>query len=156
MTKTRTPIILVAHNIRSLWNVGSFFRTADAFGVTHVHLTGYTPAPPRKEITKTAIGADEWIPWSKDEDVLAVIKQRKAEGYRVVALELGEKSIPIAQSKPENPVCIVVGHEILGVPEEVQKACDEVVHIPMLGRKKSLNVSVAAGIALFHYRSAGI
>lgn len=147
-------IILIAHNVRSLWNVGSLFRSGDAFNISHIHLTGYTPAPPRKEITKTAIGADEWIPWSKDEDVLAVIAQRKADGYSVIALELAEGSQPIVESRPKGPVCIVVGHEILGVPEEVQRACDAIVHIPMLGRKKSLNVSVAAGIALFHYRES--
>lgn len=149
---TGRPIVLVAHNIRSLWNIGAFFRSADAFGVSHVHLTGYTAAPPRVEIGKTALGADSWIPWSKDPDPLKVIEVRRNEGFTIVSLEISEGSTPITEHRPKAPVCIVVGHEILGVPEEIRAASDCTVHLPMLGKKQSLNVSVAAGIALFHYR----
>jgi tRNA G18 (ribose-2'-O)-methylase SpoU len=140
--------VIIAHNIRSLWNIGSFFRTADALGVSHIHLTGYTAEPPRKEIGKTALGADEWIPWSKDPDPVAVCMRRKSEGYSVVALEIAEGSIPIESFRPAGPVCLIVGHEILGVPNEVLAVSDAIVHIPMKGRKHSLNVSVALGIAL--------
>lgn len=147
-------IIVVAHNIRSLWNIGAFFRTGDAFDISHIHLTGYTATPPRKEIHKTALGADEWIPWSKDADPLEVIQKRKSEGYTVIALELGEGSVSLEEFKPTDKVCLIVGHEILGVPEELLKASDAIVSIPMLGKKKSLNVSVACGIALHHLRTA--
>lgn len=143
------PIILIAHNIRSLWNIGSFFRTADAFGVAHIHLTGYTAAPPREEITKTALGAEEWIPWSKDTDPLAVIEKRRKEGFRIVALEIAEGSESLLSFKPSGPVCLIVGHEVTGVPGELLAASDARVHIPMRGKKESLNVSVALGIALY-------
>lgn len=141
-------IVLIAHNIRSLWNIGSLFRSADAFSVEHIHLTGYTAAPPRKEIGKTALGAEEWIPWSKDSDPLEVMTQRKGEGFLVVSLELGKESIAIDQFQWPDKTCLVVGHEISGVPDDVLKVSDAIVHIPMQGRKESLNVSVAAGIAM--------
>jgi 23S rRNA (guanosine2251-2'-O)-methyltransferase len=147
------PIILLAHNIRSLWNIGSFFRSADAFGISHIHLTGYTSAPDRREVHKTALGAEESVPWSKDLDPVAVIEQRKKEGYSIVSLEITKESIPLSDYKPAGPVCLIVGHEILGVPQELRKLSDAVVHIPMKGKKESLNVSVACGIALFHLTS---
>lgn len=145
-------IVLIAHNIRSLWNIGAFFRSADAFQVSHIHLTGYTAAPPRKEIGKTALGAESTVSWSKDDDPIAIIKKRKKDGFTIVSLELSEDSKPLMEYKPEGNVCIILGHEILGVPEEMQKMSDEVVHIPMLGAKHSLNVSVATGVALYHFR----
>lgn len=142
------PLVIVAHNIRSLWNIGSFFRTADAFGVSHIHLTGYTAAPPRREIGKTALGADAWIPWSKDEDPVAVCSRRREEGFTIVSLEIAPGSVPLDQYTPLAPVCLVVGHEILGVPKDILALSDAVVHIPMRGKKHSLNVAVALGIAL--------
>ena len=145
-------IVVVAHNIRSLWNIGSLFRSADAFDVAHIHLTGYTAAPPRKEIGKTALGADEWIPWSKEADPLEVIEKRRNEGYRIVALELNDTSTPLSEFKSKDNVCLILGHEILGVSKELLQKADDVVHIPMLGKKGSLNVSVATGIALHHVR----
>lgn len=149
---SKRPIVLVAHNIRSLWNIGAFFRSADAFGISHIHLTGYTAAPPRTEITKTALGAETWIPWSKEEDPLQVLSRRTSEGYEIVSLEITSASVPLSEHRPSGAVCIVVGHEILGVPADIRAASDTTVHIPMIGSKDSLNVSVAAGIALFHYR----
>lgn len=146
-------MILIAHNIRSLWNIGSFFRTADAFGVSHIHLTGYTAAPPRYEITKTALGAEEWIPWSKDEDPLTVIEDRRKEGHHIVALEIAAGSIPLSEFRSTKPVCLIVGHEVTGVPQELLKASDCSVSIPMHGRKESLNVSVAVGIALYQLQT---
>lgn len=145
-------IVVIAHNIRSLWNIGSFFRSADAFDISHMYLTGYTASPPRNEITKTALGAEAWIPWSKAKDPLPVIQERKKEGYNIISLEISQKSIPMDTHKPTGDICIILGHEILGVPSELQAVSNAVVHIPMLGQKHSLNVSVAAGIAFFHYR----
>ncbi|MFA5799448.1 MAG: RNA methyltransferase [Candidatus Peribacteraceae bacterium] len=152
MPKNR--VIIIAHNVRSLWNIGAFFRTADAFGVGHIHLTGYTACPPREEIHKTALGAEEWIPWSYERDPLKVIEARRKEGYEIVSLEISRKSVPLSSYKPRRPVCLIVGHEVTGVPKEIQQASDRVVHIPMRGKKESLNVSVALGIALYHITSA--
>lgn len=147
-------IVLLAHNIRSLWNVGSFFRCADAFQVEHIYLTGYTSAPPRKEISKTAIGADAWIPWSRYTDPKELIVKLKNESFYILSLELSKDSVPLPKlSVPtEMPVCIIVGHEILGVPDELLSLSDAVTSIPMLGKKNSLNVSVACGVALYALR----
>ena len=146
-------IILLAHNIRSLWNVGSFFRTADAMNVEKIILTGYTATPPRREISKTAIGAEEWIEWSYEEDPLEAIKALKGEGWNVVALEITDGAKKVSEYKPNEKTCLVVGHEISGVPEEVVGECDEVIYIPMHGKKESLNVSVASGVALSRMRN---
>lgn len=143
---------MLAHNVRSLWNVGSFFRTCDAFGVEKLYLTGYTGHPPRKEITKTAIGAEEFVPWEHHEDPLPVFEHLKKEGWRLVALELTPQALPLQSFVPASQVCLVVGHELTGVPDELLSRCDAVVQIPMLGKKESLNVAVAAGIALYALR----
>jgi len=148
----KKDIVIIAHNIRSLWNIGAVFRSADAFSISHIHLTGYTATPPRKEIGKTALGAEKTIPWSEEQDPVQVIKQRKKEGFIVISLELRESSMPLMDFTTDKPVCIILGHEILGVPEELMALSDATVHIPMLGSKNSLNVSVAAGIAMYSIR----
>jgi tRNA G18 (ribose-2'-O)-methylase SpoU len=141
-------IILLAHNIRSLWNVGSFFRTADCFGVRRIILSGYTPLPPRREISKTALGAEEWIPWEHIHNPLDAIKKAKKEGYAVIALERIKGAKDIGSYTPPSKILLIVGHEILGVPKELLSAADDLLQIPMHGKKESLNVAVAAGIAL--------
>lgn len=145
-------IVLLAHNIRSLWNVGSFFRTSDAFGVKKIYLTGYTAVPPRREISKTAIGAEEWIEWEYQEDPQDVIKELKNDGWTIVALELTDSAQSINEYIPSDKTCLVLGHEVTGVPANILEACDATVMIPMMGKKESLNVSVAAGIALSHLK----
>jgi tRNA G18 (ribose-2'-O)-methylase SpoU len=147
-------LILLAHNIRSLWNVGSLFRTCDAFGVEKIYLTGYTAAPPRREISKTALGAEEYISWEKANDPKKAMRKLKKQGFSVVALEQARGAVDLRKFKPPSKVCLIVGHEVLGVPKELLKLCDSVVHIPMHGKKESLNVAVAAGIALHHLRSS--
>lgn len=146
-------IVLLAHNIRSLWNVGSFFRTADAMQVEKIIFSGYTAVPPRREISKTAIGAEEWVDWSYEEDPKKAIEQLKSEGWSIVGLELEDKAKEIFEYDGGDQICLVLGHEVTGIPEEVLKLCDDVVYIPMHGKKESLNVSVAAGIALNHLRN---
>jgi 23S rRNA (guanosine2251-2'-O)-methyltransferase len=146
-------IILLAHNIRSLWNVGSFFRTADAMAVEKIILTGYTAQPPRREISKTAIGAEDWIDWEYKEDPIETINQLKSDGWTVVGLELTDNAQKISEYKASEKICLVLGHEVTGVPEEIIRLCDSVVYIPMHGKKESLNVSVAAGIALDRLRN---
>ena len=146
-------LILLAHNIRSLWNVGSLFRTSDAFGVEKIFLTGYTATPPRREISKTALGAEEYVPWEFEQDSVKVIKTLKKKGFTIVALEQAKKAVVLSEYEPPSKVCLIVGHEVLGIPKELLKLCDAIVHIPMHGKKESLNVAVAAGIALHHLRS---
>ena len=145
-------ITLLAHNIRSLWNVGSFFRTADAFAVEKLYLTGYTGLPPRREIAKTALGADEWIPWEHRDNAKEVIEELKAQGWKIIALELTDSAENLSEYIAPDKVCLLVGHEVTGVPKELLDLCDNHVQIPMRGKKESLNVSVATGIALHHLR----
>ena len=145
-------IRLMAHNVRSLWNVGAFFRTCDALNIERLYLTGYTGQPPRKEITKTALGAEQTVPWEHAEDPVALAKQLKKEGWAIVPLELTDNAIDLMQFRSPERVCLIVGHELSGVPQEILTIADAVVQIPMLGKKESLNVAVAAGIALHHLR----
>ncbi len=141
-------IRLLAHNVRSLWNVGAFFRTCDALGVEHVYLTGYTGHPPRTEITKTAIGAEQWISWEHARDPLPFIEHLKKDGWQIVSLELHPDAVDVAVFTPAEKVCLIVGHELTGVPGPLLQLSDAIVSIPMLGKKESMNVAVAAGIAL--------
>lgn len=147
-------ICLLAHNVRSLWNVGSFFRTCDAMNVEKIYLTGYTGIPPRQEISKVAIGAEEFVPWEQCVEPLEILRKLKADGWSLVALEITPDAVDIIEHKPKDNVCLIVGHELTGVPPEILSLCDAVVMIPMLGQKESLNVAVAAGIALHQLRTA--
>lgn len=144
----------MAHNIRSLWNVGAFFRTCDALGIEHLYLTGYTAHPPRTEITKTAIGAEQWVAWEHARDPLPFIHALKEDGWQIVSLELHKDSVDISSFDPADKICLIVGHEITGVPNELMQLSDALVEIPMLGKKESMNVAVATGIALHQLRSA--
>lgn len=150
----RRRLRLLAHNVRSLWNVGSFFRTSDAFAIERIYLTGYTGHPPRKEITKTAIGAEEFVPWESQDDPIPIIQALQEEGWSIVALELTERAVDVREFLPGERICLIVGHELEGVPQVLLNQCDEVIKIPMLGQKESLNVAVATGIALHHLRTA--
>lgn len=146
----RHPIALVLHNIRSLYNVGSMFRTADSALVQQIVLCGYTPAPPRKEIEKTALGAVDTVPWRYERDTTRALAALRDEGYRIMALELTDICRQYDELQPSDyPLCVVVGNEITGVDDEVLAVCDGALQIPMYGVKHSLNVGVAAGIAVF-------
>ena len=151
----RLPHIrLLAHNVRSLWNVGSFFRTCDALNVERLYLTGYTGHPPRKEISKTALYAEEWIEWEHAEHPFPILLSLREEGWELVALELTEDAQDIATFlSSHDKVCLIVGNELEGVTHDLLSLCDHTVCIPMLGRKESLNVAVAAGIALHTLRN---
>ncbi len=145
-------IRLLAYNIRSLWNVGSLFRTCDAMQIEKLYLTGYTGIPPRKEITKTALGAEEFVPWEHFDDPLEVLQKLKEEGFSIVSLEQTAESIPLEEFEPTFPLCLLLGNEIKGVRDDLLSMSDAVISIPMLGQKESLNVAVAAGIALHALR----
>ena len=148
-------IYLVLHNIRSLHNVGSIFRTADAAGVSKIYLTGYTPSPKdvfgnyRKEISKIALGAEKYIEWEKVRYIEPLIKRLKKEHVQIIALEQARVAIDYRKFKPRFPLALILGNEVRGLSPSILKKCDKVIQIPMQGRKESLNVSVAAGIALF-------
>lgn len=148
-------IYLIVHNVRSLFNVGAFFRTADVFGVEKIYLCGYTGTPPRNQISKVALGAEETVAWEKKVQTTTLIKNLKKKGVQVIALETGDKNrvVALPKFKPKFPVALVVGHEVDGLPENILKLCDEIVEIPMIGQKESLNVSVAAGIGLYALRN---
>jgi len=145
----KKQVYVLAHNIRSLHNVGSIFRTCDGVGVSKLYLTGYSGVPPRKEITKTALGADDSVAWEFHKDPVSVIKMLKKDGVQIVALEKNNKSTDICKLKPKYPVCMIVGNEIDGVEKDLLRLSDEVAHIPMYGIKESLNVSVAFGIGIY-------
>ncbi len=142
-------MIIIAHNIRSLHNVGAIFRSADAFSVEKVYLTGYTGNPPRKEIAKTALGSEHRVPWEARESAEELIRELKEGGFVVAALETGEGAVAIDEFESIKPIALVLGNEVEGIDKETKALCDNILEIPMLGTKQSLNVSVATGIALF-------
>ncbi len=139
-------------NIRSLYNVGSIFRTADGAGVEKICLCGITGHPPNNQISKTALGAEEHVPWEYHEDVKTVIADLKERGYQILLLEQTDHSIPYQQFKPTKPVCLILGHEVEGVAEDIVPLCDGAIDIEMAGIKNSLNVSVAFGIIAYDFR----
>jgi 23S rRNA (guanosine2251-2'-O)-methyltransferase len=147
--------VVILHDIRSTHNVGSIFRTSDACGVSKIYISGYTPAPidkfnrKQKDIAKTALGAEDTIPWEKVEDVYGLISNLKKDGFQIVAIEQAENSVDYKDVKLSDKVAFVVGPEVVGIYPDLLKECDVMVEIPMKGEKESLNVSVAFGIAVF-------
>lgn len=147
---------LILENVRSAYNVGAIFRTADGAGVSKIFLVGYTPCPRDRfgrvqtEIEKTSLGASREVSWEQVEDMELLLKQLKGQGVKVVVVELAAEAIPLRELKISERVAYVLGNEIGGVSIAVQKMADSIVKIPMLGSKESLNVSVAAGIVLYH------
>jgi tRNA G18 (ribose-2'-O)-methylase SpoU len=140
-------MIVIAHNIRSLHNVGAIFRSAAAFGIEKLYLTGFTACPPRKEIAKVALGAETLVSWEYSEDVANIIQELHADGYMVYALETTLGAAPL--STVANAKCaLVLGNEVEGIDSATLALCDAAVEIPM-AKKRSLNVSVAAGIAMY-------
>lgn len=148
----RIPLIVVCNNIRSLYNVGSIFRTSDGVGIEKLYLCGITGFPPNNQISKTALGAEETVNWEHRDDALSLISDLKAEGYAIVLLEQLKESVEYSKFVPQTPVCLVLGNEIEGVSEEILKLCDQPIEIPMAGLKNSLNVSVAYGVIAYHLR----
>lgn len=147
----KLPLVVVLDNIRSMHNVGSFFRTADAFRCEKIVLCGITAQPPHRDITKTALGADRSVSWEYYADALSAIDDLKQLGYAIIGVEQTTHSIPLQQFLlPENPIAIIFGNEIDGIQSEVLELCNACIEIPQAGTKHSLNVSVAAGIVLWH------
>lgn len=156
-------IILLVHDIRSTHNVGSLLRTAECLGASQVIMTGYTPYPATplddrlphiaaklsQQIHKTALGAENLIAWSNEVEPLPVINRLRGEGYRVVALEQSVKSISLADYKPTEKMCLLIGREVEGIDDDLLTHCDDVIEIPQVGQKESLNVVQATAIALY-------
>jgi len=141
--------VLILENIRSRFNVGAIFRTADGAGVEKIFLGGITPAPPHPQIDKVALGAEKTIPFVCIKQIVSTIKQLKKEGYKIVALEQSPKSIPYYNFKPPQKVALILGNEVKGLPLKILALADIIVEIPMYGEKESLNVGVAGGIVMF-------
>ncbi len=156
-------IFVILHNIRSLHNVGSIFRTAEGLGAKKIYLTGYTPEPYdvfgklRKDFQKTALGAEKYIEWEKMKNIFALIRRLKKEKIQIIALEQTKKAISLDRftihqlggATAKLGIALIFGNEVTGLSGSVLKKCDKILEIPMRGKKESLNVSVAAGIAIY-------
>lgn len=147
----KTPLIVILDNVRSLNNIGSVFRTADAFVIEKIYLCGITATPPNKEIHKTALGATESVDWEYAEDTLAVVNQLQTNGVVVCAIEQAENSVKLQDFtiNPNQKYAVVLGNEVKGVQQTVVSACDTCIEIPQYGTKHSLNISVTTGVILW-------
>ncbi len=147
----KTPLIIVLDNIRSLNNIGSVFRTSDAFLIKKIYLCGITAKPPHKDIHKTALGATDSVEWEYTENTLDLINQLKTEGVKIASIEQAEDSISLDefQVSPNSTYAIVFGNEVKGVSQEVVSASDLVIEIPQFGTKHSLNISVSCGVVVW-------
>ena len=147
--------IFILNNIRSVENVGAMFRTADAAGIDKIYLVVITPAPidrfgrKRNDLAKSALGAEEFVPWEQVKNILPLIKKLKKEGFQIIAIEQDEKSVDYKKVKTKEKNAFIVGAEVEGIPKNVLSLCDVIAEISMKGKKESLNVSVSLGIALF-------
>jgi tRNA G18 (ribose-2'-O)-methylase SpoU len=143
------PVVVILENIRSAYNVGSVFRTADAFLIEFIFITGYTAKPPHKEISKTALGAQNSVDWKYFKTTAEAITELKNDGYTIFAVEQVNDSISLEKISINSPVAFIFGNEVTGVEQEVISLCDGCIEIPQFGMKHSLNISVAAGIVLW-------
>lgn len=147
----KTPLIVILDNVRSLNNIGSVFRTCDAFLIQKIYLCGITATPPHKDIHKTALGATETVAWEYVEDTLEVVKKLKEEKVKVFSIEQAENAVMLQNFKPEikESCAVIFGNEVKGVQQKVVTASDGVIEIPQLGSKHSLNIAVSAGVVLW-------
>ncbi len=147
----KLPLVVVLDSVRSMNNVGSVFRTCDAFKVEKLYLCGITACPPHREISKTALGATESVVWEYAEDVVEVAKTLQGQGYKVFVVEQVDESVMLqdVDFQQQEKVAVIVGNEVLGVDERLLPVCDGAVEIPQFGTKHSLNVTIAAGIVIW-------
>ncbi len=151
------PAVVLLDNVRSMYNVGAFFRAADGVGLEKLCLCGITAHPPKKAISKTALGAEEVVPWDHDWDAVRRVENLRNQGYEIAAIETSLNSVDLFQWQPKFPLCVAFGHEVEGLTPELLEIADTHVRIPMVGKKTSLNVATAAGVVLYEllrkYRS---
>jgi tRNA G18 (ribose-2'-O)-methylase SpoU len=145
----KLPVSILLDNVRSLYNVGSFFRTADAAAIEKLYLCGITGRPPHKALTKTALGAEESVAWEHTWDPVSLARSLHARGFELAAIETSVHAVDLFDWQPRFPVCLVFGHETDGVRPELLALCDTHIRIPMLGRKHSLNVATAGGVVMY-------
>jgi 23S rRNA (guanosine2251-2'-O)-methyltransferase len=143
------PVSVVLDNVRSLYNVGAFFRTADAVRLEKLHLCGITGRPPKRAITKTALGAEETVAWAHTWEAVPLVEEMRRRGYEIAAVETAVHAVDLFDWAPRFPVCLVFGHEVEGIRPEVSSLADTHVRIPMLGSKHSLNVATAGGVVIY-------
>ncbi|WP_291868608.1 RNA methyltransferase [Maribacter sp.] len=151
----KTPIVIVLDSIRSLNNIGSVFRTSDAFLIEKIYLCGITATPPNRDINKTALGATESVAWEYKEHTLDIVKELLADGYVTFAVEQAEKSLMLQnfKAKANEKYVLVFGNEVKGVSQEVVDVCSGVIEIPQFGTKHSLNIAVSAGVVIWDFSS---
>jgi 23S rRNA (guanosine2251-2'-O)-methyltransferase len=145
----RLPVSILLDNVRSMYNIGSFFRTADAAAIEKLYLSGISAHPPKPAITKTALGAEARVPWEHNWEPVPLIERLRAGGCQIAAIETSLHSVDLFDWEPEFPVCLVFGHEVEGIRSEILEMADTHVRIPMLGTKHSLNVATAGGVAVY-------
>ena len=145
----RLPVCILLDNVRSMYNVGAFFRTADGSGIERLLLSGITARPPKNAITKTALGAEERVAWENVADAVACIRDLRARGYEIAAVETSNRAVDIFDWQPRFPLCVAFGHEVDGLQPALLELCDAHVRIPMLGLKHSLNVASAGAVVMY-------
>lgn len=143
------PVCVLLDNVRSMYNVGAFFRTMDAAAAEKLILSGITACPPKSAISKTALGAEDTVPWTHVDDAPETVRSLRAQGYEIAAIETSPHAIDLFDWRPAFPVCLLFGHEVDGVGSALLEQCDTHVRIPMLGKKHSLNVATAGGVVIF-------
>lgn len=143
------PVSILLHNVRSMYNVGAFFRTADGAAIERLLLSGITARPPKRAISKTALGAEERVHWEAIEDAAATVSALRADGYEIAAVETSLSAVDLFDWRPRFPVCILFGHEVDGLEADFLAMCDTHIRIPMLGLKHSLNVASAGAIVMY-------
>lgn len=148
-SELRLPVLILLENVRSMYNVGAFFRTADGAGIQKLLLTGITGWPPKNAISKTALGAEERVPWQFVEDAVQKVRSLQTAGYEIAAIETSLIAVDIFDWQPHFPVCVLFGHEVSGLSPELLDLCDTHVRIPMLGLKHSLNVASAGAVVMY-------
>lgn len=146
---SKKQFFIIAHNIRSLYNIGTMFRTADALGASLI-LSGYSGHPPRKEISKVALGAEESVYWEYHKNISSLLHKLKKEGFNIIALEKTDKAINYLDFKPKFPLALLVGNEVRGISPQLLKKADQIISLPMNGQKESLNVGVAMAVSGYH------
>ena len=143
------PVAVLLDNVRSMYNVGAFFRTADAAAVEKLYLCGITGRPPKRAITKTALGAEETVPWEHAWEPVPILNDLRGRDYEIAAVETTVHAVDLFDWTPRFPLCLIFGHEVEGIRPDVSALCDTHIRIPMLGLKHSLNVATAGGVVLY-------
>lgn len=145
----KLPVSILLDDVRSMYNVGAFFRTADGAGIERLLLSGITALPPKSAIHKTALGSEERVAWESVKDPLDLVQQLRQDGYQIAAIETSVRAVDVFEWQPQFPVCVLFGHEVDGLRPALLDSCDAHVRIPMLGLKHSLNVASAGAVVMY-------